>query len=76
MIHSALLLHMEVVSEGEMETEREDEIQLKNDLAFGNKLVILGGDLLLISAESECVCVRAMIRLCYHDKLLGSSTDC
>ena len=30
MIHSALLLHMEVVSEGEWR-----QIQLKNDLAFG-----------------------------------------
>ena len=56
MINSALLLHMEVVSEGEEEEEvkeKEIQTQLKDDLAFGNKLIILGGDLLLARACRE-----------------------
>ena len=54
MIHSALLLHVEVVSKGEEEeVEEEEKQQFLSDLAFGNKLVILGGDMLLARACRE-----------------------
>ena len=79
MINSALLLHMEVVSEGEEEEEvKEKEIQtkLKDDLAFGNKLIILGGDLLLARACRELAHlyvpkVCALVFLFYHHILLS-----
>ena len=78
MINSALLLHMEVVSEGEEEEEvkeKEIQTQLKDDLAFGNKLIILGGDLLLARACRELAHlyvpkVCALVFLFYHHILL------
>ena len=80
MINSALLLHMEVVSEGEEEEEEvkekeEIQTQLKDDLAFGNKLIILGGDLLLARACRELAHlyvpkVCALVFLFYHHILL------
>ena len=79
MINSALLLHMEVVSEGEEEEVKEKEVktQLKDDLAFGNKLIILGGDLLLARACRELahlyvpkVCAL-MFLFSYHHILLS-----
>ena len=79
MINSALLLHMEVVSEGEEEEVKEKEVktQLKDDLAFGNKLIILGGDLLLARACRELahlyvpkVCALVFL-FSYHHILLS-----
>lgn len=51
MIHMAHMIHKEVVT---LETNQDNnDFETSKDLSFGNKLVILGGDLLLARACKE-----------------------
>ena len=56
MINSAHLIHLEVVNVGRTKADKRNVVEEScshGDLTFGNKMVILGGDLLLARACRE-----------------------
>ena len=56
MISGAHLIHSEVVDAGRTKSDRQSGVESpcsRSDLTFGNKMVILGGDLLLARACKE-----------------------